>query len=87
MRSVSPSTGPDADAWACAPLDVPDFATQICASPDEAASRLRALSPAQRLRQALGHAAWFADHGIPVTTEEVHASYALLLHSHLPVAV
>lgn len=68
-----------------APLDVADFLDQISTDPVAAAARLTALTPDQRYRQAIAHAAWCDAYDVPVAVDVVAAAYERFIDTHWPL--
>lgn len=65
---------PDAVPRVCAPLDPVDCALL---DPVDLAAALRAMTPAQRMAQAVAQAAWLSSFGFPVNAHEILAGWEL----------
>lgn len=75
------------DVGAAAPLDVADLIAEISAAPAVAAAQLAALTPDQRYRQAVAHAAWCDAYDVPVQADRVAAAYEAFICAHRSACV
>lgn len=82
-----PFADPPCDVGTAAPLDVPDLIAEISAAPAIAAARLAALTPEQRDRQAVAHAAWCHAYDVPVAVERVAAAYEAFIRDQRSACV